>query len=74
MRTEANYDALRLAVHLAGGQSSLAAICKCSRSNINRQLRLKAGLPARYVNIVEEKLKIPRHILRGDLYPLEREP
>lgn len=73
MSKEANHAALLMAVKLAGNGAKLAKICGCSRANISRQVRLKAGLPSRYVNRVEETLRIPRHVLRSDLYPLARE-
>jgi DNA-binding transcriptional regulator YdaS (Cro superfamily) len=73
MSDSLQHAALKIAISLAGGQSALAEICKCDRRNINEALRNKRGLPARHVNVVSEKLKLPRHVLRPDLYPMERE-
>jgi DNA-binding transcriptional regulator YdaS (Cro superfamily) len=74
MQHQQKHDALKVAVSLAGGQTALAEICNCKKQSINEALRHKRGLPAQYVNVVSEKLKIPRHVLRPDLYPMDKEP
>lgn len=62
-------SALRAAIELAGGQAALAEICGCKRQNIHQALQNGRGLPAAYVERVSEKLDIPKHILRPDLFP-----
>ncbi len=71
---DTNHDGLLLAVKMAGSQTKLAQICGCTRAAINMAIKRGRGLSPNYVNVVESRLKIPRHVLRSDLYPLEREP
>ena len=65
------FEALKHAVVLAGGQSSLARLCGVSQTAVWKWLQSGKRLPAEYVLAVEAALGISRHLLRPDIYPLD---
>lgn len=61
-------SALQRAVKAAGTQEKLAAAIGTKQQNVSYWVR--AGqVPAEFVLKIEEATGIPRHELRGDLYP-----
>lgn len=64
-------DALRRARDVAGSNSALARICKCTPANIFQLLDKGSPLPPRFVLAVEAATGVSRHALRPDIYPLE---
>ncbi len=62
--------ALDLALHRAGSQAKLAAICGCTQGAVWQMLKKpSARLSVPYVLKVEAAFGISRHDLRPDVYP-----
>lgn len=62
-------EALKKAIHIAGGQTALAKKCGITQQSL--YLWLKNGIPPRRVLQIEKAVneKITRYQLRPDLYP-----
>ena len=65
---------LALAVQKAGSQTAFAKLIGKRQSTIHHWLKGKKDLPAELVFFVEDKLGLPRHDLRPDLFPREDTP
>ena len=64
------FQALQLAVDLAGGQSAMGRICKKAQPTVWKWLQTSKRLPPEHVLAVEAETGVSRHILRPDIYPL----
>lgn len=65
-----SFEALKLAVDKAGGQTGLARICGLTQPAVWKWLQSSKHLPAEYVLAVEAATGVSRHLLRPDIYPL----
>lgn len=63
------FEALRLAVERANGQSGLARICGVSQTAVWKWLQSSKRMPAEYVLRAEAATGVPRYCLRPDIYP-----
>jgi DNA-binding transcriptional regulator YdaS (Cro superfamily) len=70
----APYEALMLAVEMAGSQSELARICDVGQPTVWKWLQSSKRLPAEHVLAVEAATGISRHLLRPDIYPADLGP
>lgn len=69
------FEALSLAVRIAGTQFELAEIVKKTQPTVSRWVDSSKRLPAEHCIAVERATGIDRHYLRPDIYPLEgRDP
>lgn len=68
-KTKSRNAVITQAIAKAGGQSALAAAIGVHRQAIDRWKEV----PPKYVHAVETATRIPRHVLRPDLYPKNRE-
>ena len=66
------FEALCEAVRLAGSQGKLARTCEVSPTAVWKWLRQSRRLPAEFVLRVEAQTGVSRHLLRPDIYPVER--
>jgi len=64
------FQALQLAVDLAGGQSAMGRICKKTQPTVWKWLQTSKRLPPEHVLAVEADTGVSRHLLRPDIYPL----
>jgi DNA-binding transcriptional regulator YdaS (Cro superfamily) len=65
------FEALKLAVKLAHGQSGLGRICGVGQPAVWKWLQSSKRLPAEHVLPVEAETGVSRHLLRPDIYPRE---
>ena len=63
------FEALELAVDLAGSQSALARICCISPTAVWKWVQSSKRVPAEFVLMVENATGVPRYFLRPDIYP-----
>lgn len=68
------FEALKLAVDAAGGQSATARICEVTQPAVWKWLQSGKRLPAEHVRAVEAATGVSRHLLRPDIYPLSEAP
>jgi DNA-binding transcriptional regulator YdaS (Cro superfamily) len=68
------FEALQLAVDLAGGQSAMGRICKKAQPTVWKWLQTSKRLPPEHVLAVEDDTGVSRHLLRPDIYPLDMPP
>ncbi|WP_176597864.1 YdaS family helix-turn-helix protein [Sphingobium sp. 15-1] len=64
------FQALQLAVDLAGGQSAMGRICKKAQPTVWKWLQTSKRLPPEHVLAVEADTGVSRNLLRPDIYPL----
>ncbi len=64
------FQALQLAVDLAGGQSATGRICKKAQPTVWKWLQTSKRLPSEHVLALEAETGVSRHLLRPDIYPL----
>lgn len=64
------FEALELAVAIAGGQSATARLCKVSQAAVWKWLQSGKRLPAEQVLTVSSATGVSPHLLRPDIYPL----
>lgn len=67
-----SHKALLEALEIAGSQAKLAEAVGTSQQRISYLVRNGKSLPAECVLNAERELKIPRAVLRPDLYPMEQ--
>ena len=65
------FQALQLAVDLAGGQSAMGRICKKAQPTVWKWLQSSKRLPPEHVLAVEADTGVSRHLLRPDIYPID---
>lgn len=65
------FEALQMAVEIAGSQSALARICGVSQTAVWKWVQSSKRVPPDYVLRVEAATGISRHVLRPDIYPVE---
>jgi DNA-binding transcriptional regulator YdaS (Cro superfamily) len=63
------FEALELAVQIAGSQSALARICGVGQPAVWKWLQSSKRVPAEHVLPIEAATKVSRCYLRPDLYP-----
>lgn len=68
------YEALLLAVDRAGSLSALARKVPCSVTAVWKWVQSSKRVPEKYVLKVEAATKVPRHLLRPDIYPADLGP
>lgn len=68
------YEALLLALDLAGSQTALAKICGVGQPAIWKMIHSSKRLGAEYVLKVEAATGVPRWQLRPDIYPRDLAP
>lgn len=68
------YEALMLAVDRAGSLSALARDVACSVTAVWKWVQSSKRVPEKYVLKVEAATKVPRHLLRPDIYPADLGP
>lgn len=68
------YEALMLAVDRAGSLSALARKVPCSVTAVWKWVQSSKRVPEKYVLKVEAATKVPRHLLRPDIYPADLGP
>lgn len=64
------FQALQLAVDIAGGQSAMGRICNKAQPTVWKWLQTSKRLPPEHVLAAEAKTGVSRHLLRPDIYPL----
>lgn len=64
------FEALQMAVSIAGGQSATARICNVSQTAVWKWLQSGKRLPAEHVLPMSAATSVPPHQLRPDIYPL----
>lgn len=62
------------AVEAAGSQTAFAAICGVSQAAVWKWVQSSKRLPEQHVLAVEAATKVPRHLLRPDIYPADLGP
>ena len=66
------FEALTALVDKAGSQSALARQLGVSQTAVWKWLQSSKRLPAEYVLKAESLYGVSRHLLRPDIYPIER--
>lgn len=64
-----SYLAIELVEKAAGGRNALAKILKISPTAVSNWKTRNKRIPLQYIYILEEELKIPKEIMRPDVYP-----
>lgn len=65
-------EALEKAVEIVGGQSAMARLCGVTQPTVWYWLNCAKCLPAGHVLHVEASTGVSRHLLRPDIYPIEK--
>lgn len=64
-------EALREAVTVSGSQEAFASLIGITQQAVSKMLRNGRPLPERFVDVVAEATRIPRHRLRPDIDPAD---
>ncbi|WP_374414223.1 transcriptional regulator [Novosphingobium colocasiae] len=64
------FEALKLGVTRAGGQSATARICGVSQTAVWKWLQSGKRLPAEHVLVMADATGISPHLFRPDIYPV----
>ncbi len=70
-QTPTPFEALKMAVKRAGGQSAFAAICGVSQPAVWKWLHSMKRLPGKYALAVEAATGVAKEWLAPDFYPVE---
>lgn len=62
------------AVRRAGSQSAFARMIGKRQSTVSDWLRLERPIPAELAIAVERETGVSRHVLRPDIYPVDKQP
>lgn len=68
------FEALSMAVDIAGSQSAFARMLGVSQPTVWKWLQSTKRLPAEYVLPAERGTGVSRHLLRPDIYPRDLPP
>lgn len=66
------YQALLLCIERAGSQAALARIAGVSSTAVWKWVQIAARVPAEFVLRIEAATGVSRHVIRPDIYPVER--
>ncbi|MBV2149264.1 helix-turn-helix domain-containing protein [Sphingobium sp. AS12] len=64
------FEAMKLAIEIAGGQSATARICEVTQPAVWKWLQSAKKVPPLFVLKLEAATGVSRHLLRPDIYPL----
>ena len=64
---------LKEAVTGAGGYSKVAVKVGTTKQNVWQWVNVLKRIPPKWVNKFSDATNIPRHLIRPDLFPVERE-